>query len=279
MTTPAKSVINHDLIVAARQGLLPVRENSWLGGFRNMLQKELSWWWGTSAWWIQTLIWILLMNGVTTIVAIQAVQSSGMQPNEVLQNVTQTFLEIGAFAVAIGTIITLQGTVVGEKQSGTAAWVMSKPASRSAFILAKIVGNGLGFWVTAIIVPATIFVVEMQLLIPAPLPLSNYLIALALLMLSQLFYLILTVMLGTFFTSRGPVTGIGIGFILSGMLFKGFLPLVVMVITPWLLPQIGNALIFGLPLPSIWFVPIAVTTIWIVIMTVLALWRFGREEF
>lgn len=279
MTTSAKSVINHDLIVAARQGLLPLRGNAWLGGFRNMLQKELSWWWGTSAWWIQTLIWILILNGVTTIVAIQELRSPSSQPALVLQGVTQTFLEMGAFAVAIGTVITLQGVVVGEKQSGTAAWVMSKPASRSAFILAKIVGNGLGFWVTAIIVPAIIFAVEMQRLIPAPLPFPNYLIGVALLVLSQLFYLTLTVMLGTFFSSRGPVAGIGIGFILSGMLLKNVLPLVIMALTPWLLPQVGVAVTFGLPLPSIWIVPILITSISIIGMTVLALWRFGREEF
>jgi hypothetical protein len=32
-------------------------------------------------------------------------------------------------------------------------------------------------------------------------------------------------------------------------------------------------------LPSIWFVPILVTSIWIIVMLAVALWRFGREEF
>jgi hypothetical protein len=34
-----------------------------------------------------------------------------------------------------------------------------------------------------------------------------------------------------------------------------------------------------MPLPSIWFVPILVTSIWIIVMLAVALWRFGREEF
>jgi hypothetical protein len=63
------------------------------------------------------------------------------------------------------------------------------------------------------------------------------------------------------------------------MLLKGFIPLAVMAITPWLLPDIAAALTLGTPLPSIWFVPIVAVIGWIVVMTAVALWRFGREEF
>jgi hypothetical protein len=50
MTTESKSVTNQDLILAARQGHVPVRENTRLGGFGNMLRKELGQWWGTRTW-------------------------------------------------------------------------------------------------------------------------------------------------------------------------------------------------------------------------------------
>lgn len=275
MTTGSKSVVNQDLIQAARQGLIPVRQRARLGGINNMLRKELGQWWGTRAWWVQTLIWVLILNGVTTITAL----TEGGMPAERMQDVLGTFLAMGVGAVGIGTVITIQGAIVGEKQLGTAAWVMSKPASRAAFILAKVIAYTIGFWVTAILIPATIFFFTMRQLIPVPLPMGPFLTGLGLVALGQLFYSSMTLMLGTFFSSRGPIAGIGIGFIMTGLLLKSFIPLMVMIVTPWPLPDVAAGLALGTELPSVWPIPIVATSIWIVVMTAAALWRFGREEF
>jgi ABC-2 type transport system permease protein len=275
MTTPSKSVINQELILAARQGLIPVRERAWLGGFGNILRKELGQWWGTRTWWVQTLIWVTILNGISTIVAL----TEARLPGELLVEVVQTFLPMTVGAVAIGTVIAAQGAIVGEKQLGTAAWVMSKPASRAAFILAKILANALGVWVTAIIIPSIIFVITVRMLVPAPLALIPFLAGMAIAALAQLFYLTLTLMLGTFTNSRGPIAGIGIGFIMTGLLLKGFIPSQVLIVTPWPLTDVAAGLALGTDLPSIWLVPVLATAFWIVAMTVAALWRFGREEF
>jgi ABC-2 type transport system permease protein len=275
MTTQSKSVVNQDLILAARQGLIPVRERAWLGGFGNILRKELGQWWGTRTWWVQTLIWVAILNGISTIVAL----TEARPPGELLVEVVQTFLPMTVGAVAIGTVIAAQGAIVGEKQLGTAAWVMSKPASRAAFILAKILANALGVWVTAIIIPSIIFVITVRMLVPAPLALIPFLAGMAIAALAQLFYLTLTLMLGTFTNSRGPIAGIGIGFIMTGLLLKGFIPSQVLIVTPWPLTDVAAGLALGTDLPSIWLVPVLATAFWIVAMTVAALWRFGREEF
>jgi ABC-2 type transport system permease protein len=275
MTAPSKSIISQDLILAARQGLLPVKERAWLGGFGNMLRKELGQLWGTRTWLLQTMIWVLIINGITTIVML----TEEMAPAEQLQEVVLTFLALGAFTIGIGTIIALQGAIVGEKQMGTAAWVLSKPVSRSAFILSKAVAYASGFWVTAILIPAIIFVLETRFLIPAPLDLEPFLAALGLVALGQLFYLMLTLMLGTLFSARGPIIGIPIAFIMAGLILKGMFPPQVLYFTPWPLPDIGAALTLGMPLPPGWVTPIVATAIWIVVMLALALWRFGRDEF
>jgi ABC-2 type transport system permease protein len=275
MTTRSKSALNQDLILAARQGLIPARERAWLGGFGNLLRKEMGKWWGTRVWWVQTLIWVLILNGVTTI----GMLTEFGTPAEMLQEVVQAFLPMSAAVVGIGVVITLQGAIVGEKQLGTAAWVMSKPASRAAFILAKVVHYALGFGITAILIPTVIFVIMTRLLISAPLPLGAFLTGLALTVLSMLFYLALTLMLGTIFSSRGPIAGIGVAFIMAGLLLRGFIPLQVTMFTPWLLPNIAGALALDLPLPSSWFVPIIATSAWTLLMFAVALLRFGREEF
>jgi len=274
MTTESKSVVSQDLILVVRKGLVPVHESARLGGFGNMFRKELGQWWGTRTWWVQTLIWVLILNGISTIVMLNP-----FSPGEALQEVVQTFLPMSVGAVGIGTVIAAQGLIVGEKQLGTAAWVMSKPASRSAFILAKIVANAVGFWVTAIIIPSIIFMITVRMLVPEPLDLAPFLAGVGLAALSQLFYLTLTIMLGAFYNSRGPIAGIGIGFVMTGLLLKGFIPMQVLIATPWPLPDVAGGLALGAELPSIWPVPIITTAFWIVVMTVVALWRFEREEF
>ncbi|MFL7837234.1 MAG: ABC transporter permease [Candidatus Promineifilaceae bacterium] len=258
-----------------RPSLYPVTTGGWLGGLGNLLRKELDQWWGTKMWWIQLIIWVLILNGVTTIIML----SEGPPSEAVLQEVIQTFLEIAAFAVSFGVIATVQGAIVGEKELGTAAWVMSKPASRPAFILSKMAAYVLGFAVTAILVPAIIFIVETRLLLGLPYSLQSFLAGLAVASLSPLFYLALTLMLGTLFANRGPIIGICIALIMSGLLLNGMFPPQLTMITPWLLAQVASGIALETPLPGYWPVPIAAACFWIVLFTAVALWRFSREEF
>lgn len=267
------TVVRKELV--EEQPLQPIVVGGWRGGFGNLLRKELGQWWRTRTWWVQTLIWVLLLNGISTIVALTETGT----PAEKLQEVVQTFLPMAVGAVGIGTVIALQGAIVGEKQLGTAAWVMSKPASRAAFILAKMVAHTIGFWATALIIPATLFFIITRQLIPTPLPLLPFLTGLAVAALSQLFYLMLTLMLGTLANSRGPITGIGISFILAGLLLKGFIPQTIILATPWFLPDISAGLALQQPLPDIWPISVMATGCWIVVFTAVALWRFSREEF
>jgi len=86
-------------------------------------------------------------------------------------------------------------------------------------------------------------------------------------------------MLGTLFDSRGAIAGIGTGFLVGGFVLRNLLPPEPLVVTPWLLPDIGSALALGQPLPSFWFIPIAATSILTVVMMAVALLRFHHEEF
>lgn len=261
--------------VTEQRPLQPVKAGGWLGGFGNLLRKELGQWWGTKMWWVQLLIWILILNGITTIVTLTEV----MPPDELLQEVMFTFLPLTIGTIGIGTIITVQGAIVGEKELGTAAWVMSKPASRVAFILSKILAYISGFWIVAIAIPAIIFVLVTRLLVPAPFALFPFLTGVAVAALAQLFYLTLTLMLGTLFGNRGPVIGIGMAIILTGLLLKGFIPQPVMMVTPWALPDVSATLAMQLPLPDNWYLPVVATGGWVLLFTAVALWRFSCEEF
>jgi ABC-2 type transport system permease protein len=275
MTTQTKSAVQQDLILAARTGLLPVNERTWLGGFVNLLGKELGQWWGTRTWWIQILMWVFIINGITSIVML----TDQIPRQEMMQEIILVFSGLGAMAVAIGVVTAVQNAVVGEKQLGTAAWILSKPASRSAFILAKAITYTIGFWTAGIFIPAIIFIVETRLVLQTPFPIVPFLANLAVLELSVLFYIALTLMAGTLFNSRGAIAGLGIGFLMGGFALKNLLPPIYLIATPWLLSDIGSALALGQSLPPYWFVPIIATSVEIVIMLTVALWRFQREEF
>ncbi|MCD6345659.1 MAG: hypothetical protein J7M17_08695, partial [Anaerolineae bacterium] len=45
------------------------RVNEWAGlrGFSNLFRKENEAWWGTRRWWINALLWTVLLGGLTAI--------------------------------------------------------------------------------------------------------------------------------------------------------------------------------------------------------------------
>jgi ABC-2 type transport system permease protein len=97
-------------------------------------------------------------------------------------------------------------------------------------------------------------------------------------LIGMIFFLALTLMLGTLFDQRGPVLGIAAAVFLGGQIFAQFLPQV-----GYVLPvNINNIAIFvtmGQPLPPLAISQLASAVILSLVFIVVALWRFGREEF
>jgi ABC-type multidrug transport system permease subunit len=110
-------------------------------------------WWGTRKWLVHLLIWIAIINGFAGLIA-WAEGQDGEAAGEVYSEAVQVFFIIGGITAALGVVSTTQGAIVGEKQLGTAAWLMSKPVSRSAFVLAKLLAHASAFVVLAIALPA-----------------------------------------------------------------------------------------------------------------------------
>ncbi len=93
------------------------------------------------------------------------------------------------------------------------------------------------------------------------------------------FYLTLTLMLGTLFTDRGAVAGIGLGFMFLGSFLSQILPSWISSLFPWTLQNLASAMAISKPLPASWQIPIIATAIWIPIFIAISLWRFSRDEF
>lgn len=260
----------------ARAELAPVRPSGWTMGLSNLLRKELGLWWHTKLWWIQSLIWIVVLNGVTTVVMLDP---GGMAAGDLTNEAIQTFFLVGATAIPIGIILTLQGAIVGERELGTAAWVMSKPVSRTAFVFSKLLAHLIGFLATAVVIPSAIYLVTASFLLTEPVDLGRFAVGMIVTALAVLFYVTLTLSLGCSFKGRGPVAGFGITFILVGQFFKGMLPPFVVMATPWLLGEVAASFPMQ-QLPDFdRTVPLIVVCIEVLLLGSLAIWRFNREEF
>ncbi|MFC2004734.1 ABC transporter permease [Chloroflexota bacterium] len=243
-----------------------VNEGTWFSGHANMWHKESKKWWGNRFGLWQIFIWILIINGITALLLIDE------PPDAVLD-----FIPFASVFSIIGAVILAQGTIVGEKQSGTAAWVLSAPVSRSTFLLSKLIALVLGCLTTMIVLPYAIAYLEFSLIPEITVPFTSFLIAMGVSALHLGFYICLTLMLGTLFTSRGPVIGIPLAAFFIGSIIQA-LPLSwLSILTPWPLIETSAALVHTQSMGSL--VPVIATAMWSVIFIALAIWRFRREEF
>ena len=268
--------------MASDNNLQSLDERGWRQGFANLFRKESGEWWHTRRWWMQSLLWLLIVNGIMAVGVWVIPIVDPEEAGDVAENLG-IFVQLMGWFPMFAVIIITQGAIISEKQSGTAAWILSAPVSRSGFILSKLIANAIGFLVTIIIMQGLIAYVQLSLSEGGLLPIGPYLASLGLLSLYLLFYLALTLMLGTFFNDRGPVLGIAIGVAIwsmlsMGNLFAGFMPWLVLVL-PETLPGLISALVQGETLPVIWPVPIIAISLYIVLFVGLAIWRFNREEF
>jgi ABC-2 type transport system permease protein len=261
--------------MSGNEALNLVQERGWRRGLNNMLRAEFGKWWGTRQWWIQSLIWIGVINGI-----LAGVLWSSGEVN-FIEGIDLYSVFSGLFP-AVAVVIILQDALVGEKESGTAAWVLSKPVSRVSFVISKLFANTLGVLVTMILLPGLIAFLQISLASGGLLPPLHFLAGQAVLGINLLLYLSLTLMLGTFFSHRGPVIGIPLALVFGQQMLLN-IPGAIYVL-PWSLAvpvddsagSIASALMRGNS-PALWS-PLYAALILIVVFAFVGLWRFEKEE-
>jgi ABC-2 type transport system permease protein len=279
MTT--NTTMDRKAVLAARHRLVPVSEGSWLGGFGNMLGKELGDWFGTRRWIVQAFIWLLIINGLMAFIMfiVPVISpSEQMSQEEALAQGPSLYFNFAILFGAVGMIILAQDEIIQERESGTAAWILSKPVSRSAFVLTKLLSNFLGGLIIITGLTGTVAYLELYLAAEQALPILPYLMAMGVILLTLTFYLSLVIMLGTIFEQRGAVLGIAVGVLMGGLIASQFSPLVSYFL-PVSMPNIAIALMQGQPLPTIAISELVTVSAWSILFTLVALLRFRREEF
>ncbi len=255
-----------------------VGERGWHRGLSNLLSAAFGSWWKSNTWWIMTLMWTLIINGILAGVLWS---EGGMD----WKDAVGLYSMFAGLFPAIAVIIIMQDSIVGEKESGTAAWVLSKPVSRSSFVLSKLIANSVSMLITMTLIPGIVAYIQMSLAKGGILPPLNFLGGLMVIGLNLLYYLTLTLMLGTLFNHRGPVIGIPLALAFGQQLIFGFLPML-SYISSWVLIMpvsglverpIAASIMTGAEPHSI--IPLISVTIQILLFIGISLWRFEREEF
>lgn len=276
--------------MSAELGLQRVKQGGSLRGFSNLMKMDHRSWWRTHRWWINALLWSVLLCGLTAIML--------FGPNEELQEASAAdiarvggetayllsvaftaFFEFGVPVLAIGAIIQAQDLILGEKQAGLTEWLLAKPVSRRAYILAKFTANLIPVLVLMIGLPALLTYGLVSYRLGEFFPLQPYLAGAGMLALHTLFYLSLTLFLGTVFNQRGPILGITLGSVLGGGLLGGLVsPLYY--VTPWLLSKSAALAASGQPLPVPYgAAPVLAAGVGSVLLILGAFLRFERAEF
>jgi ABC-2 type transport system permease protein len=264
---------------AQTDSLQPVRELGWRSGFGNLFRKENSMRWGGRRWIIPALIWMAIINGIVMLIAFAEKADPGTAGQDIASEAIDVFIQLGIFASAIGVVIGVQGAIIREKQLGTAAWILSKPASRSSFILSKWLAYSISAVTLSLVLPAIVFLIQSQIFWGKLPSMAPFLEAWLIMVLNLQFYLALTIMLGTLFNARGAVAGISLGFLFSGSFLPLVLPSWLASLFPWSLQNLAGAIATGKPLAAGWQIPVIATALWMPVFIGIALRRFSREEF
>ena len=260
---------------SGNQAFVLVDEQGWRRGLNNLLRVGFQRWWNTRLWWSMSLMWVGIINLILAGVVFSPTSAG-------LPELADLFGIFSGLFTTIAVVIIMQDAIVSERDAGTAAWVMSKPVSRQAFILAKIIPNAFGFLITMTVLPGLVAYFLIGFGTGDFFPISGFALALLIIWLVQCFFMMLTLMLGTFFNSRGPVIGIPLALAFGQQILLNFQFLIH--ILPWsIYVPVGNnqsliaALITGQP-PSDWM-PLIVVVVCIFLFTILSIFQFGREEF
>ena len=239
----------------------PTTEKGWRMGFSALMRKELIAWFGTRTWWQQTLLWSLILG---------LFGSAGIQDPEAGIII---FFFMATLFPGIATIIITTEVILEEKRSGSAAWVLSKPVSREAFLLPKFIGLAIAFSVSMVFLPGLVAYLIYFAFGAAP-DILLFILSLGPLALWQMFLSYLTLCMGTFLDDTGPVMAVPFAFLFIGINLGQYPP--IGPYGPWGLFQISISLVTGGDFP---YTPIIATVIVLLVLIALAIWRFKRHEF
>jgi ABC-2 type transport system permease protein len=249
----------------------------WTAGFGNVFARESRRWWATPRWWVQTLLWTAMLNGLLLAFLWIADQAAATGPAVGVREVWAQYLPIAVLLSTVGVVVLTQGVMLDERRAGTLEWVLTKPVSRTAFVLAKLAAHGLPTLVALLVVPWAGLYVLVSAQTTGTWSIGRFLATAGLVGLVLVFTVALTVLLGTITTGRGLVVGVPIAAV---MLYDGVhvlaRDLAGQLPFPWETTTVAVQLATGASPTSM--IPVVATMVWTAAAVAVACWHFEREQ-
>ena len=183
-------------------------------------------------------------------------------------------------------MVIMQRVLVAEKRYGTAAWVLSKPVTRTAFVASRLAINTIAILLTSVIVPGVILYITLGLFSSLGwLSPFGYIAGLLIFSLHTFYWIALVLMLGTLSESSSVVIAVPMALFFAFWLGSSMIPSLIY-ISPLLLTfspdpdnirSVAASLMSSEPVYS--WLPLIATAVSCVVFTIVAIWRFNRQEF
>lgn len=226
------------------------------------------------------LLFFAITSPVIAAVTPQLVSSlAGAEPGLVIQLPDPTaadsfeqFLKSLNQIVLIAVVIAGAGVISGERSSGTAVLALTKPLSRAAFVLAKILAQLLllvGF--TAI---ATLICIAFTQVIFGPAPWLPVATAVCLWLVNAILLVVMMTLFSAWFPSRGAAAGAGLAYLLLTLILSIWPRAVSYSFVG--LPSLADAALAGRPV--VWTWPVATAALSSLALTLAAVSIFERRE-
>ena len=233
--------------MASNSVLQPVTARGWRAGFNNLFRKENRDWWGTRSWLVQAIIWTAILIGILATVLFAPMENDAsllLIGGRAALGIT-VFFAVAGIALPIGAIIMGQEEVLDEKRSGTAAWILSKPVSRVAFILAKVTANAIGILIIMVLLEGALaYRLDRRSSRASAFPCCLTWARWACCIVNVMFYFLLSLMFSAASNSRGAAIGIPMAVLFGYQFVVGIAPWT-LEIMPWGLTNAGSGNALG----------------------------------
>lgn len=243
---------------------------------------------------LHLLVWGIILNGflLLTIAASREIASSPesipVESAEIQSLMSDpsipisTLLMMMGFALAIYAVISLQDAVIQEKLTGTAAWVLSKPVTRLAFVLSKLAAH-VARLLLIVIPQILISMLLLHFVGNFELDATVFIWGVPLVLVFVLFFSALTLLLGTVSDSRSFVMGIPLALLLLYQPISNLLA-PIMSYLPYAIVLNGGdgaapmvlSVVMGSPISN--WMPLITAILLEAVLIGLAAWNFNRQE-
>lgn len=131
-----------------------------LPGFGGLLRKELTDWLRGKRAWVVLLVGgsFMALSALNSWLVSNLTPPGGLEgaPPPILDPMLNLAVAISSQIFVVAAIFATMGSIVQERESGTLAWTASKPVSRTAIWLSKVVASTAVLWIVAGLAPLAV---------------------------------------------------------------------------------------------------------------------------